>query len=117
MDGMGCAPAMDRPSSGLGYEENRAINLTASVHDPLKLTLPTLLFQNGLPDLPASLIEPHRNHAGAWRIKFSYETGEPLSMSADQASSMVSSLHKIGEAELAEEIDGAIKSATRYETM
>jgi hypothetical protein len=32
MDGMGCAPAVDRPSSGLGNEETRPVNLTAS-HD------------------------------------------------------------------------------------
>ena len=117
MDRMGCAAPMDRPSSSLGYEETRAVNLTASVHDPLKLTLPTLLFQNGLPDLPASLIEPHRNHAGAWRIKFSYETVEPLSMSVDQASTMVPLLRELGEAELADEIDIAVKSATRYASM
>jgi hypothetical protein len=30
MDGMGCAPAVDRPSSGLGNEENRFAILTAS---------------------------------------------------------------------------------------
>ena len=83
----------------------------------MKLTLSTLLFQNGLPDLPASLIEPHRNHAGAWRIKFNYETAEPLSMSADQASAMVALLHELGEAELADEIDSAVKSATRYASM
>ena len=82
-----------------------------------QLTLPTLLFQNGLPDLPTSLIEPHRNHAGVWRIKFSYETVEPLSMSADQASTMVPLLHELGQAELADEIDGAVKSATRYSSM
>ena len=117
MDGMGCAPAMDRASSGLGDKENGAVNLTASVHDPLKLTLSALLFQNGLPDLPALLIEPHRNHAGVWRIKFSYETVEPLSMGADQASTMIPLLHELGEAELADEIDGAVKSATRYASM
>jgi hypothetical protein len=86
-------------------------------HEHLKLTLPTLLFQNGLPDLPALLIEPHRNHAGVWRIKFSYETVEPLSMGADQASTMIPLLHELGEAELADEIDGAVKSATRYASM
>ena len=117
MDGMGCAAPMDRPSSGVGHEENRALNLTASVHDPLKLTLSTLLFQNGLPDLPASLIEPHRNRAGAWRIKFNYETAEPLSMSADQAAAMIPLLHELGEVELADEIDIAVKSATRYASM
>ena len=117
MDGMGCAPAMDRASSGLGDKENRAVNLTASVHDPLKLTLSALLFQNGLPDLPALLIEPHRNHAGVWRIKFSYETVEPLSMSADQASTMVPLLQELGEADLADEIDVAVRSATRYASM
>ena len=86
-------------------------------HEHLKLTLPTLLFQNGLPDLPALLIEPHRNHAGVWRIKFSYETVEPLSMGADQASTMIPLLHELGEAELADEIDGALKSAARYSSM
>jgi hypothetical protein len=24
--------------------------------------------ENGLPDLPVALIEPHRNHGGMWRI-------------------------------------------------
>ena len=38
------------------------------------LTRSALLFENGLPDLPALLIEPHRNPGGIWRIKFSYET-------------------------------------------
>ena len=83
----------------------------------MMLTLSALLFENGLPDLPVLLIEPHRNHGGAWRIKFSYETGEPLSMSAVQASAMASCLHKIGEAELADEIDDAIKNAARYASM
>jgi hypothetical protein len=116
MEGMGRAPAVDRPSSGLGNEENRTVNLTASVHDPLKLTLSALLFQNGLPDLPALLIEPHRNHAGVWRIKFSYETVEPLSMS-DQASTMIPLLQELGEVELAVEIGIAVNSARRYASM
>ncbi len=81
------------------------------------LTLPALLFENGLPNLPVSLIEPHRNHGGVWRIKFSYETSEPLSMSAVQASTMASCLHEIGEVELADEIDCAIRSAARYAAM
>lgn len=79
-----------------------------------QLTLPEMLFQNGLPDLPVCLIEPHRNHAGVWRIKFNYETDEPLSMSVDQASTMVPLLRELGEVELADELDGAVKSATRY---
>ena len=83
----------------------------------MMLALSALLLENGLPDLPVLLIEPHRRYGGAWRIKFSFETSEPLSMSAGQASTMASCLHKIGEAELADEIDGAIKSAMRYETM
>ena len=81
------------------------------------LTLSALLLETGLPNLPALLIEPHRNHGGVWRIKFSYETGEPLSMSAVQATSMASSLHEIGETELAEEIDSAITTARRYASM
>jgi hypothetical protein len=31
-------------------------------------TLSALLFDNGLPNLPVLLIEPHRNHHGIWRI-------------------------------------------------
>lgn len=81
------------------------------------LTLAALLIENGLPNLPVQLIEPHRNRAGVWRIKFNYEAGEPLSMSADQASTMASSLHTIGEAELADELDGALKSVVRYASM
>lgn len=81
------------------------------------LTRSALLFDNGLPDLPVLLIEPHRNPGGVWRIKFSYNTSEPLSMSAVQATTMVSCLHEIGETELADEIDGAIKSAVRYASM
>jgi hypothetical protein len=77
-------------------------------------TLSTLLLENGLPNLRVLLIEPHRNHRGVWRIKFSYETAEPLSMSTVQASTMASRLYKIGEVELADEIDDAIKNATRY---
>ena len=81
------------------------------------VTLSALLFENGLPNLPVSLIEPHRNPGGIWRVKFNYETSEPLSMSAVQASTMASSLHAMGEAELADEIDGALKSAARYSSM
>lgn len=81
------------------------------------VTLSALLFENGLPDLPVSLIEPHRNHGGVWRIKFNYEAGEPLSMSADQASTMASCLHQIGKVELADEIGSAVKSAMRYASM
>jgi len=81
------------------------------------LTLSALLFANGLPDLPVLLIEPHRNPGGAWRIKFNYQTGEPLSMSAVQATAMASSLREIGEIDLAEEINSAITSATRYASM
>ena len=81
------------------------------------LTRSALLFENGLPDLPALLVEPHRNPGGIWRIKFSYETSEPLSMSTVQASAMATALHEIGEAELADEIDDALKSAVRYSSM
>jgi esterase/lipase superfamily enzyme len=80
-------------------------------------TLSALLFENGLPNLPVLLIEPHRNPGGIWRIKFSYEASEALSMSAVQASTMASSLQEMGEVELADEIDGALKSAARYASM
>ena len=81
------------------------------------LTLSALLFENGLPDLPTLLVEPHRNPGGIWRIKFSYETSEPLSMSAVQASAMAAALREIDEAELADEIDDALNSAARYSSM
>jgi hypothetical protein len=81
--------------------------------DAVMPTLSKLLLENGLPDLPVLLIEPNRNHRGIWRIKFSYETGEPFSMATTQASIMASSLHEIGEIELAEEIDSAMQIARR----
>jgi hypothetical protein len=80
-------------------------------------SLSLLLFQNGLPDLPVVLIEPHRNHGGIWRIKFNYDADQPLSMSAEQASSLATDLHQMGEDELADEIDDAVRSATRYSSM
>jgi hypothetical protein len=79
--------------------------------------LTALLLQNGLPNLPLLLVEPHRNDGGVWRIKFSYETGDPLCMGTAQASAMASLLLKIGEVELADEIDDAIKIVTRYASM
>lgn len=80
-------------------------------------TLSLLLLQNGLPNLPVVLIEPHRNSGGIWRIEFSYDANEPLLMSAEQASSLATDLHQIGEDELGDEIDDAIRSAARYSRM
>ena len=81
------------------------------------ISLSLLLFQNGLPDLPVLLVEPHRNRSGIWRVKFSYDADEPLSMSAEQASSLATDLYQLGEDELAGEIDDAVRSATRYGSM
>jgi hypothetical protein len=78
------------------------------------VTLSALLFENGLPDLPVLLIEPHRNQDGVWRVKFSFETAEPLSMSAEQALMLASGLHGIGETDLADELDTAIQRASHY---
>ena len=61
--------------------------------------LSALLSDNGLPDRPILLIEPHRNNFGIWRIKFSYDDGEPLSMDAEQASKLAVKLHQIGQDE------------------
>jgi len=83
----------------------------------LMISLSLLLFQNGLPDLPVVLIEPHRNHGGIWRIKFSYDADQPLSMSAGQAAELATDLHQIGEDQLAGEIDDAVRNATRYSSM
>jgi hypothetical protein len=79
--------------------------------------LHALLLNNGLLNQPILLIEPHRNRHGIWRIKFSYDDFEPLSMDAQQASQLAISLHQIGEDELAGEIDEAVGRATHYETM
>jgi hypothetical protein len=80
-------------------------------------SLSLLLSRNGLPDLPVVLVEPHRNRGKIWRIKFSYDTDQPLSMSAEQASSLATDLHQMGEDELANEIDDAVRNATRYSAM
>ena len=80
-------------------------------------TLSTLLLDNGLPDQPIVLIEPHRNHVGIWRIKFCYDDIEPLSMNAEQASKLAATLHRMGQDEMACEIDEAIGSAKHYEAM
>ena len=81
------------------------------------ITLSALLMKNGLPNQPILLIEPHRNHAGIWRIKFCYDDLEPLSMNADQASELATGLHQIAEDEMASEIDEAVVRAKRYGTM
>ena len=81
------------------------------------VTLSRLLLDNGLPDRPILLIEPHRNNFGVWRIKFSYDDGEPLSMNADQATKLAVTLHQMGQDELAGEIDEALGRARHYGTM
>jgi hypothetical protein len=105
-------PSQQPPADAASAEQVRRDSC-----DGLMLTLPALLFQNGLPDRPPSLIEPHRNHAGVWRIKFSYEASEPLSMDIVQASTTSSRLREIGEIELADEVASAVTSAKRYATM
>jgi hypothetical protein len=79
--------------------------------------LQALLLTNGLLDQPILLIEPHRSQHGKWRIKFSYDDFEPLSMDVQQASQLAISLHQIGEDELAGEIEEALGRARHYETM
>jgi hypothetical protein len=82
----------------------------------LMTSLSLLLFQNGLPDLPVVLIEPHRIAAGSGASS-SADADRPLSMSAGQASSLATDLNQIGEDQLAGEIDDAVRSATRYSSM
>ena len=81
------------------------------------ITLSALLMNNGLPNQPILLIEPHRNHAGIWRIKFCYDHLEPLSMNADQASELAVGLHQMAEDEMASEIDETVVRAKRYGAM
>jgi hypothetical protein len=81
------------------------------------VTLHSLLLNNGLPDQLFLLVEPHRNYRGIWRIKFSYDDFEPLSMDAQQASDLAISLHQMGEDELAREIDEAVGRASHYKAM
>lgn len=59
----------------------------------LMTSLSLVLFQNGLSDLSVVLIEPHRSRSGIWRINFCYDVGPPLSMSAEQTSSLATDLH------------------------
>lgn len=80
-------------------------------------TVSKLLLDNGLLDQPVILIEPHRNHFGTWRIKFSYDQFEPLSMNAEQATELAGALYGIGQDEMASEIDEAVKRARHYESM
>ena len=81
------------------------------------LNLSKLLLENGLPDQPVMLIEAHRNFAGSWRIKFSYDESEPLSLNAEHASELAVTLLEIGEDEMASEIREAVGNARRYATM
>lgn len=90
--------------------------MTADVARPA-MTLSALLFQNGLPDLPQSLVEPHRNRTGIWRIKFNYEDSEPLSMDVVQAEAMAALLRELGEIDMADEVTSAVASAKRYTSM
>jgi hypothetical protein len=79
--------------------------------------LSALLFDNGLPDLPVLLIEPHRNRHGIWRIKFCYDDAEPLSMNAEQASKMAIRLHQIDQEDFACEVEEAVKRAIHYASL
>jgi len=79
--------------------------------------LSRLLLDNGLPDEPILLIEPHRNQLGIWRIKFCYDDIEPLSMNAEQATKLAVMLHQMGQDEMASEIDEALGRAKPYEAM
>lgn len=81
------------------------------------LTLSKLLQDNGLHDQPILLVEAHRDRGGIWRIKFSYDQVEPLSMDSEQASRFATTLREIGEDEIASEICEAVLSAHRYATM
>jgi hypothetical protein len=83
----------------------------------MTIMLSALLYENGLPNLPVLLVEPHRNHAGVWRIKFNYDNNEPLSMDAAQATKLAVCLCQMGEVDFGAEIDSAVESATRYSSM
>ena len=96
----------------------RDFGLTAPIDQTLTPTpLAALLFANGLPDSEASLVEPHKNHKGLWRIKFCYEDSEPLSMDIEQASTLAVDLHQMSEDSLADEIADAVRRAERYRRM
>jgi len=80
-------------------------------------SLAALLAENELPNLAFLLIEPHRGPGGGWRVKFNYESSEPLSMKVEQASVLVERLKMISEMELAAEVDDAVKRVLRYNRM
>ena len=93
--------------------------MTGEDHPPApKISrLATLLSDNGLSELAPSLVEPHRNQRGLWRIKFNYEDSEALSMETDQAATLAGHLRHLGETDLADEVEGAVAQAKRYRTM
>jgi len=80
-------------------------------------TFSELLLDNGLPEEQILLIEPHRNDGGIWRIKFCYDHLEALSMNTAQASKLAVELHRIGQHDIASEIDEAVGRAKHYDTM
>jgi hypothetical protein len=79
--------------------------------------LATLLSDNGLSEQAPTLIEPHRNQRGLWRIKFNYEDSEALSIDTTQARMLATHLRHIDQIELADELEGAVQQAERYRTM
>jgi hypothetical protein len=100
---------------------NRERRMTAAIvplPKPQPLTLSAVLAHSGLPDTPPALVEAHRNHRhGLWRIKFSYDDGEPLSMDPAQATMLAGHLRHIGESDLAGEVETALGQAERFRKM
>ena len=77
----------------------------------LAMALSVLFSENGLPNLPIILIEPHQNQRGVLQIRFYYADNEPLSMNSAQASALARNLRQLGEVQLADEIDDAVRVA------
>jgi hypothetical protein len=93
----------------LGTEDVRSVRLAV-----LMTSLSLLLFQNGV---PGSSSGAHRAASKSPRDlahQFCHDADQPLSMSVEQASSLATDLHQLGEDEFAGEIDDAVRSATRY---
>ena len=76
----------------------------------LSMALSVLFSENGLPNLPIILIEPHQNQRGVVQIRFCYADNEPLSIDLVQASALARNLRQLGEVELADEIDDALRA-------
>ena len=77
------------------------------------LTRAAILDKFGLPDRAAFEIEPHRDHTGIWRIKFSHK-GDPANHASQGSATRLADAIRSVDRRLAEQIEACIEKARRY---